>query len=158
MAYQALNKIHTIVVHCSATREGQWVDAHDIDKWHKARGWSGIGYHRVIRLDGSVEQGRSFTRRGAHVKGNNTNTIGICMVGGLDEDGNPKDTFTAEQYQSLLSEILNIRTFTGGAAVNVCGHRDFSPDLNGDGLITSDEWMKDCPCFEVSDKMKEWRL
>jgi len=158
VAYQALEDIHTIVVHCSATREGQWVDAHDIDRWHKARGWSGIGYHRVICLDGSVEQGRDFTRRGAHVSGNNTNTIGICMIGGLDDEGSPKNTFTSEQYQSLLSEILNIRTFTGGSAVNVCGHRDFSPDLNGDGLITPDEWIKHCPCFEVSEKMKEWGL
>ena len=159
MTRQNLHDIHTIVVHCSATREGQWVDAHDIDEWHKARGWSGIGYHRVILLDGSVQQGRPYTQRGAHVKGNNMNTISICMIGGLDENGDPENTFRDEQFHSLLSEIMNIRTFTGGGTeVRVCGHRDFSPDLNGDGLITPDEWIKFCPCFDVANKMKGWKL
>ena len=159
MAHQDLTNIHTIVVHCSATREDQWINAHDIDEMHRARGWAGIGYHRVIRLDGSIEQGRQFTRRGAHVKGNNTNTIGICMVGGLDENGIPKNTFAPEQFHSLLAEIMNIRTFCGGGqGIKVCGHRDFSPDLNGDGLITPDEWIKQCPCFDVNKKMKEWRI
>jgi N-acetylmuramoyl-L-alanine amidase len=156
MANQNLEDIHTIVVHCSATREGVWVDAHDIDLMHKHRGWSGIGYHRVIRLDGSVEQGRPYTRRGAHVKGNNTNTIGVCMIGGLNKNGKPKNTFTSEQFNSLISEIINIKTFT--SASYVCGHRDFSPDLNGDGLITPNEFMKECPCFDVGEKLKEWRL
>lgn len=159
MAHQNLYDIHSIVVHCSATREGQWFDAHDIDVWHKARGWSGIGYHRVILLNGAVEQGRAYTKRGAHVKGNNTNTIGICLIGGLDSNGKPKNTFKPEQFHSLISEIMNIRTFTGGGdEVRVCGHRDFSPDLNGDGLITPNEWIKACPCFDVSHKMKEWRI
>ncbi len=154
--HQNLEDIHTIVVHCSATREGVWVDAHDIDEWHKARGWSMIGYHRVILLTGAVEQGRPYTRRGAHVAGNNVNSIGICMIGGLDENGDAKDTFTDEQYRSLNSEIINIKTFTN--ASRVLGHRDFSPDLNGDGLITPNEFMKECPCFSVADKLKEWRL
>lgn len=156
MAAQKLENIHTIVVHCSATMGGQWVDAKDIDEWHKARGWSGIGYHRVIRLDGSVEQGRPFTRRGAHVKGNNTNTIGICLIGGLDDEGEPKNTFTDAQFHSLMAEIVNIKTFT--SVENIVGHRSFSPDLNGDGLITPNEWIKVCPCFSVSSKLKEWRI
>ena len=156
---QNLNDIHTIVVHCSATKEDVWVDAHDIDEWHKARGWSGIGYHRVILLDGSVQQGRPYTTRGAHVKGNNLNTIAICLIGGLDENGDPKNTFLPEQFHSLISEICNIRTFAGGGSgVAVCGHRDFSPDLNGDGLITPNEFIKECPCFSVAAKMKEWRM
>ena len=153
---QNLEDIHTIVIHCSATREGQWVDEHDIDKWHKARGWSAIGYHRVVRLDGSVVQGRPYTKRGAHVSGNNTNTIGICMIGGLDEFGTPKNTFNDKQFHSLMAEIVNIRTFCN--IQHVKGHRDFSPDLNGDGLITPDEWIKQCPCFDVAHKLQEWRL
>ena len=156
MAKQLLENIHSIVVHCSATREGQWVDAHDIDTWHKARGWSGIGYHRVIRLDGTVEQGRAFTRRGAHVRGNNTNTLGICLIGGLDEEGDPKDTFTWQQFDALHKEILRIKMFCNIETIK--GHRDYSPDLNGDGLITPDEFIKQCPCFDVQTKLQEWGI
>ena len=153
---QHLDEIHSIIVHCSATREGVWVDAAEIDAWHRERGWSMIGYHRVIRIDGSVEQGRPYTRRGAHVSGNNKNTIGICMIGGLDSEGNPKNTFTDEQFHTLMTEIINIRTFCNISQVK--GHRDYSPDLNGDGLITPDEWVKECPCFSVAHKLKEWRI
>ena len=157
MAYQALEDIHSIVVHCSATRDGQWVDAHDIDTWHKARGWSAIGYHRIITLDGKAEQGREYTRRGAHVRGNNKNTIGICLIGGLDEiTGKPRDTFTPGQYKALEKEIRNIMTFCNIKSIK--GHRDYSPDLNGDGLITPNEWIKDCPCFDVAEKLEEWNI
>jgi N-acetylmuramoyl-L-alanine amidase len=157
MANQYLNDIHTIVIHCSATKQGLDFGVEDIDRWHKARGWSMVGYHRIIRLDGTPEQGRPFTRRGAHVKGNNTNTLGFCLIGGLDSEGKPKNTFTYDQWSTLLSEILRAKK----ACINikkVLGHRDFSPDLNGDGLITPDEWMKECPCVDISHKMREWRI
>jgi N-acetylmuramoyl-L-alanine amidase len=156
MAKQKLEDIHSIVVHCSATKEGQWVDAHDIDRWHRARGWAGIGYHRVILLDGTSEQGRAYTRRGAHVAGNNTNTIGICMIGGLDARGKAKDTFSEAQYATLYKEIMHIRQYC--TITSIKGHRDYSPDLNMDGLITRNEWIKECPCFEVSDKLEEWGI
>lgn len=157
MATQSLDNIHTAVIHCSATKEGVWVDAAEIDKWHRDRGWSMIGYHRVIRLDGSVEQGRPYTRRGAHVRGNNVNTLGYCMIGGLDAEGKSKNTFTDQQMHALMAELVNVRELCKNIN-KVCGHRDFSPDLNGDGLITPDEWIKDCPCFSVSHKMDEWRI
>ena len=158
MTPQDVNFIHTIVVHCSATKEGQWIEADDIDKWHKNRTppFSMIGYHRVIRLDGSVEGGRPYTRRGAHVRGNNINTLGICMVGGLDFEGTPKNTFTNEQYHSLLAEIINIREICPNIT-KIKGHRDFSPDLNGDGLITQNEWIKQCPCFDVGKWLETLR-
>lgn len=159
MTPQRLEDIHTIVVHTSATREGLWITARDIDIWHRQRTppFAMIGYHRVIRLDGSVEQGRPFTRRGAHVAGENVNTLGICMVGGLDLRGRPKDTYTNAQYNALHSEIINIRQLCPNLR-GVCGHRDFSPDLNHDGLITPNEWIKDCPCFDVAVKLREWNL
>jgi N-acetylmuramoyl-L-alanine amidase len=155
MTSQHPDNIHTIVVHCSATREGTWFDAQAIDAMHRKRGFSMIGYHRVIRLDGSVQQGRPFNRRGAHVKGNNTNTIGICMIGGLDENGKAKDTFTDFQYHSLMCELTNMKqTFKN---VNkIVGHRDFSPDLDGDGLIEPHEWIKLCPCFDVATWLDTW--
>lgn len=150
MANQKLENIHTIVVHCSATKEGQDISASDIDYWHRNNGWSGIGYHKVIRLNGAVENGRPFFQTGAHVAGNNTNTIGICLIGGLDSAGKPKNTFTTEQMNSLYNELVNL-TLLCPNLKEIKGHRDFSPDLNGDGQITKDEWIKDCPCFDVKD-------
>ena len=153
MTPQRLDEIHTIVVHCSATRCDQDVSAADIDTMHKARGWSMIGYHRVIRLDGSIEKGRDLERRGAHVAGNNKNTVGICMIGGLNIDGRPADTFNGSQYHALFAEISYLSSVLP-ALNKVCGHRDFSPDINGDGLITPEEWIKDCPCFDVVEWME----
>lgn len=147
--------IDAIVIHCSATRAGQDVRAADIDKWHKERGFAMIGYNYVIDLDGKVEVGRPLTRDGAHTntagtsgKSYNKHSVGICYIGGLDRNGKAKDTRTYRQKQSLvrlvyrlLDEYPNIK--------EVIGHRDASPDKNGDGKITSNEWIKQCPCFEV---------
>jgi hypothetical protein len=156
MQLQNYEDIHSIILHCSATYEGVDVSAKDIDKWHKARGWSMIGYHRVIRLDGTVENGRPFFRRGAHVAGNNTNTLGFCMIGGLDSEGKPKNTFSQEQYNTLMLEIINARKICQNITT-IDGHRDHSPDLNGDGIITRDEWIKECPCFDVAKWLKDIR-
>lgn len=157
MTPQHLENIHSIIVHCSATQEDRWVDADDIARMHRARGWATIGYHRVIRLDGSVEQGREFTRRGAHVKGNNINTIGICLIGGISKKRRPKNTFKSSQFHALMAEIMYIKRLCTNLKY-VKGHRDYSPDLNGDGLITPDEWIKQCPCFSVAQKMSDWRI
>ena len=146
--------IDAIVVHCSATREGQDVRAADIDKWHKERGFACIGYNYVIDLDGTVEAGRPLTRDGAHcntagVSGRayNKHSIGICYVGGLDKYGRPKDTRTPAQKRALTSLVYKL--LTQYPIVEVIGHRDASPDKNKDGRITPNEWIKQCPCFEV---------
>jgi len=156
MTPQGLEHIHSLVIHCSATREGVNLTAADIDEMHKARGWAMIGYHRVYRLDGSVEQGRPYTRRGAHVRGNNINTLGLVYIGGLDENGNPKDTRTSEQRHAMFADILSIRNLCPNIT-KISGHRDYSPDLNGDGLITPDEWIKVCPCFDVAKWLETLR-
>lgn len=157
MRPQLAENIHTIVVHCSATREGRPVSLADIDTMHKQRGFAMVGYHRLILLDGTVVQGRPYTRQGAHVKGNNLNTLGICMIGGLDEDGKPKNTFTSAQMASLAAELINLKKLFPSIHT-ICGHRDYSPDLNGDGIITRNEWIKECPCFDVKAKMAEWGM
>jgi len=154
MTYQALAEIHTVVIHCAATRSSADIGAAEIDQWHKARGWSGIGYHRVIRRNGGVENGRMFTQRGAHVAGNNTNTIGICMVGGVGDHDIVEDNFTPLQWISLEQELRNAITLFPNLK-KICGHRDYSPDLNGDGLITPNEWTKGCPSFEVSQYLHQ---
>jgi N-acetyl-anhydromuramyl-L-alanine amidase AmpD len=121
----------------------------EIDEWHKARGWSGVGYHAVIRRNGQIEFGRHFDETGAHVKGWNTRSVGVCMVGGVNGAGDAEDNFTTVQYDSLRS-VLGVLAHAYPSA-QVVGHRDLSPDLNGDGIITQDEWLKDCPCFDVTE-------
>jgi len=136
-----------IVVHCSATRPGAQIGAAEIDQWHRARGWDCIGYHAVIRRDGRLEFGRPFDAVGAHTKGHNFESVGICLVGGLDARGNPEDNFTPVQKRIArwLIEAL-LHAYPGA---EVLGHRDLSPDTDGDGVINKHEWVKDCPCFDV---------
>lgn len=149
-----MNKIDAIVIHCSATRAGQDVRAADIDKWHKERGFAMIGYNYVVDLDGTVEVGRPLNRDGAHCNtaglsgvSYNKHSIGICYVGGLDASGNPADTRTDAQKQAL--HTLVFRLMEKYPIVEVIGHRDASPDKNGDGIISRNEWIKQCPCFDV---------
>lgn len=145
-----VRQITGIVIHCSATKEGKDFSAFDIHKWHKERGFNGIGYHFVIRLDGTIEVGRQLSQRGAHTTGHNKNTIGICYIGGLDESGNSKDTRTPEQKEALRWLITAIKTnLPHGMTLTVKGHRDYSPDTNGDGVISKYERIKECPCFDV---------
>lgn len=146
--------IDSIVIHCSATREGQDVRASDLDKWHKERGFAMIGYNYVVDLDGTVEVGRPLSRDGAHTntaglsgKSYNKHSIGICYIGGLDEDGNEKDTRTHEQKEALAKLVWEL--FDKYPIVDILGHRDTSTDLNGDGKVTKNEWIKSCPCFDV---------
>ena len=147
--------VDAIVIHCSATRAGQDVRASDIDKWHRERGFAMIGYNYVIDLDGKVETGRPLSRDGAHCntagvsgKSYNRHSIGICYVGGLDKDGKPADTRTPEQKLSMLNLVCKLMDEFPNI-VEIIGHRDASPDKNKDGRITSNEWVKMCPCFDV---------
>ena len=153
-----MKTIDAIVIHCSATRAGQDVRAADIDKWHKERGFSRIGYNYVIDLDGTVEVGRPLTMDGAHCNtaglsglSYNKHSIGICYVGGLDTFGNAADTRTPEQKQALSELVYKLMDEHPGI-IEVIGHRDASPDKNGDGIITRNEWIKQCPCFDVKSE------
>ena len=150
-----MRKIDSIIVHCSATKAGQDFTAADIDRWHRERGFNGIGYHYVIRLDGRLEKGREIDLPGAHCKGWNERSIGLCYIGGLDENGHPADTRTNVQKRVLYQVIMDLqREYT---ILQVLGHRDTSPDLNGDGVIEPYEYVKACPCFDVREFMKSGR-
>lgn len=148
--------INEIILHCSATPEGKDFTVEDIRKWHKQRGFNDIGYHFVIYRDGSIHTGRDINIIGAHATGHNTNSIGICYIGGLDKDGKtPKDTRTKEQKQSMLKLVKELISKYNIPVKNVIGHRDTSKDLNGDGIISPNEWIKACPSFEVGELRKE---
>ncbi|MEO0699472.1 MAG: N-acetylmuramoyl-L-alanine amidase, partial [Pseudomonadota bacterium] len=139
--------IRRIAIHCTATREGQDFDAATIKRWHVRQGWSDIGYHFVIRLDGTVERGRPEHIPGAHVSGFNRNSIAIVYVGGLDAQAKSKDTRTVEQKAAMADLVRALLAAYPGA--DVLGHRDHSPDKDGDGVIEPHEWLKDCPCFDA---------
>lgn len=149
--------IDAIVIHCTASRAGQDLRAADIDKMHQERGFAMIGYNYVVDLDGTVEDGRPLTRDGAHCntaglsgKSYNKHSIGIVYVGGLDENGEPADTRTPEQKLSLANLVYKL--CDEYPITEVIGHRDASPDANGDGVISRNEWIKQCPCFSVRDE------
>lgn len=148
--------IDKIIIHCSATKEGKDVTVEQIDKMHRKRGFACIGYHFVIYRDGSIHDGRDISKVGAHTTGYNTGSIGICYVGGLDKNGKIKDTRTYQQKDSLYKLVRELMKMY--PIKEVKGHRDYSPDTNGDGVISKYEWIKGCPCFEVSDFMKEYGL
>lgn len=125
-----------IVIHCSATPEGKPFTAKDIDRWHREKGWQGIGYHFVVELDGKVTAGRPIGAVGSHVAGQNTTSVGVCYIGGLTADNTKaKDTRTPAQKAALLTLIKELREFYPGALVQ--GHRDFK------GVA------KDCPSFNA---------
>lgn len=137
-----MRPIKAIVVHCSATPNGQEFTREDIDSWHKKRGWKKIGYHFVIDLDGTIEIGRPVEEIGAHVQGSNAKSIGIVMIG--------TNKFTQAQWEALA--MLHDDLGASFPDAQWFGHRDFSPDQNGDGYIEPWEWHKTCPGFDI----REW--
>jgi N-acetyl-anhydromuramyl-L-alanine amidase AmpD len=138
-----------IVLHCSATRAKQPVTAADIKAWHKAQGWRDIGYHYVIRRDGKLEVGRRPDDSvGSHVAGWNSDTLGICLVGGLNNvTAKPENNFTPEQFGKLKILICDLLKKYSNATI--LGHRDLSPDLDRDGVVEAHEYLKACPCFDA---------
>jgi N-acetylmuramoyl-L-alanine amidase len=127
--------IKELIVHCSATPEGKDYSVDTIRQWHLQRGFSDIGYHYVIYRDGSIHIGRDESIIGAHCTGHNTNSIGVCYIGGCASDGKtPKDTRTTEQKQSLVKLLKELKTKYPQASVH--GHRDFAN--------------KACPSFDAT--------
>ena len=134
-----MRKIDYIVVHCSATREGCTLTPEALEAEHRRRGFRTTGYHYYIRRDGTTVPTRPLELAGAHAKGYNKHSIGICYEGGLDTAGRPKDTRTPEQRSAL--RLLVHQLLQQFRNARVCGHRDLSPDLDGDGTVEPREWV-----------------
>lgn len=158
--------VDLIVIHCSASPDGVSLfegapgtpefctPVEVIDRWHAKRGFrralqarqmqnerlGSIGYHLVIYVDGTIAPGRAFDEIGAHVFGYSRTSIGVCMIG--------TERFTREQWRSLARVIELLRLKHPGA--RVCGHRDLSPDVDGDGIVERWEWLKTSPGFDVA--------
>ena len=129
-----MRKITEIILHCAATPEGKDFTVADIDRWHRARKFNGIGYHYVIYRDGTVHAGRPVERSGAHCTGHNAQSVGVCYIGGCATDGKtPKDTRTPAQRAALTSLVKKLLKQYPGATVH--GHNEFAakacPSCNG---------------------------
>jgi N-acetylmuramoyl-L-alanine amidase len=140
-------RIDQLVLHCAATINTRPYNAFDIDEWHLDRGWSGIGYHYVVLLDGTIQKGRWVDYSGAHVKGHNSHTIGICYIGGLDQHRRPAyDAWSPEQKESTIRLITKLADGYGldPYAGDLLGHNEF-PRV-----------YKDCPCINMNEFRKNF--
>ena len=127
-----------IMIHCTATPADRKLTVKDIDRYHKERGFKSIGYHFVVHQDGQIDEGRSLAQPGAHCYGWNSSAIGIAYIGGLDEKGNPADTRTEAQKESLHELVKRLKSLI--EIKRVLGHNEVSD--------------KACPCFDVKNEFK----
>tara|TARA_A100000171_G_C2136379_1_gene150585 strand:- start:980 stop:1429 length:450 start_codon:yes stop_codon:yes gene_type:complete len=135
-----MRKIEKIIIHCSATVEGVNVSTSTIKRWHvQGRGWSDIGYHYIIPLDGEIEYGRELARSGAHCKGENENSIGICYIGGLSDKKRAKDTRTEAQKEALVNILKTLTHIYPEASIH--SHFEYAN--------------KACPCFNAGEEYAE---
>lgn len=137
-----MRKINLIVIHCADTYARMDIGVKEIREWHIQRGFSEIGYHYVIRRDGTIETGRDLQKAGAHAAGYNAFSIGICYVGGRSDDDSPEDNRTPEQKAALWDLIKELLSRFPDA--KVVGHRDL-PGVQ-----------KSCPCFSVAAELNGW--
>ena len=137
-----MRPIDRLFIHCSATTPKMDIGVKEIRNWHTNRRFTDIGYHFVIRRDGTIEDGRDIDKVGAHVAGYNTGSIGICMVGGVDAAMKAEDNFTVEQWRSIRNLLRILKADYPKATIH--GHNEFAN--------------KACPSFDVQKELKEGRL
>lgn len=134
-----MRPIDKLIIHCAATKPSMDIGAKEIRDWHvNDRGWKDIGYHFVIRRDGTLEDGRPINQVGAHVEGHNTGSFGICLVGGINDKGKAESNFTDEQWNTLRKCVMIFKAEYPKGTVH--GHNEFSK--------------KDCPSFSVQKWLK----
>lgn len=133
-----MRAIKEIIIHCTATKPSVDWGVKEIRRCHiNDNGWADIGYHYVIRLNGFIERGRAEWRQGAHCVGHNRHSIGVCYVGGLDQNGNPSDTRTPAQRRAMLTLLKEL---TQKYHCEIHGHNEYST--------------KACPCFNAYEEYK----
>ena len=131
-----------IFVHCSATKPSMDVGVREISQWHREQGWLAIGYHFVIRRDGTIEEGRPVDVVGSHVKDWNSKSVGVCLVGGIDDKGKHEANFTPAQMHSLKEKLADLLDMYPDSEVKA--HHDVAP--------------KACPSFNLSRWLKTGEL
>ncbi len=133
-----MRKINKIIIHCTATPEGREHDVADIRRWHLKRGFNDIGYHYLIHIDGTIEEGRPINKQGAHCSGENKGSIGLCYVGGMSKDmKKAKDTRTVKQKDSLILLMIQLM-YKYNKDMTIHGHNEYAN--------------KACPSFNVQEE------
>tara|TARA_R110001599_G_scaffold152848_2_gene337926 strand:+ start:305 stop:718 length:414 start_codon:yes stop_codon:yes gene_type:complete len=133
-----MRKINKIILHCTATPEGRHHDVADIRRWHLKRGFNDIGYHYLIHIDGTIEEGRPLNKQGAHCSGQNKGSVGICYVGGMSKDmKKAKDTRTQAQKDSLIN-LMHELIYKYNKDMTIHGHNEYAN--------------KACPSFNVQEE------
>ena len=131
----------TIVIHCSATPSNMDIGVDKIRKWHvDDNGWDDIGYHYVIRRDGTLEIGRDEAMVGSHARAVNGTSIGVCLIGGSDSNGKWEENFAPIQFETLKSIILKLKDKYD--IEKIIGHYQIDD-------------RKKCPSFDVPKWLKE---
>lgn len=143
-----MRNIKYIAVHCTASHQSMTIEG--LKQEFKRKGWVNPGYHYVVSPDGKISQLLDEEKVSNGVRGYNSETINVAYIGGIDTNGKPIDNRTDAQKASLRSLLKMLHKKYPTAVIQ--GHRDFSPDLNKDGKITSNEWMKACPCFNAKEE------
>lgn len=152
MMPKPLGPITHLTIHATATPEGRDIPAATISQWDVRR-FGQVSYHWTLELSGNAVATLADNLRGAHTGGHNSGNVGVSYIGGMTADNKHyKDTRTAGQLDSLEQICRRYRQRYPG--IIILGHRDWSPDLNHDGKISPNEWLKACPCFEVSTWLK----
>lgn len=137
-----MRKINEIILHCSATPEGKNYKMKDIDLWHRQRGFTSVGYHFVVDLDGTIEDGRDIEKIGSHCLNHNSNSIGICYIGGCDKQMNAKDTRTQAQKDALLDLVFLLLQHYHLSLNQVHCHNEYAK--------------KACPSFTIDSFRQEY--
>lgn len=134
-----MREINEIIIHCTATYYTRNVSVAEVEQWHKVRGFDTIGYHYLVHQDGQIDVGRPLAMVGAHCKGHNAASIGICYVGGIGWDSKPADTRTPQQKEALriLIKVL-LAVFP---IKSIVGHNAYAS--------------KACPCFDVKAEYQD---
>lgn len=139
-----MRDIDTIFLHCSATPPSRDIDVEDVRKWHTSepRNWKDVGYHYFIKLDGTIEVGRDLDQVGAHVRGANKTSVGICYAGGVNEEGEIENTMNRRQRAAIVRLVRSLRIVLGHR-VELLGHRDHA------------NTKKACPSFDVRAEFRD---
>lgn len=136
--FKPRDRTEAIFVHCSATKPSQDIGVETIRMWHKQQGWLDVGYHFIIKRDGTVEEGRPVDVIGSHVKDWNYKSVGVCLVGGINDKGNFEANFTPAQMHSLDVTLKSLKGKYPQAEIKA--HHDVAP--------------KACPSFDLQRWLK----
>ena len=139
-----MRKINEVILHCSATPEGKDFKAKDIKTMHVKQGWSDIGYHFIVDLDGTIEPGRDIDKIGAHCLNHNANSIGVCYIGGCDKNMQAKDTRTQAQKDALLDLVYLLLLQYHLTINNVHAHYEYEKN-------------KACPSYTITQFREEYK-